>query len=73
MAISNNTVEHKGFIGQYSFSIDDNVYHGKIIGIDDLVTFEADSMEMVEPAFIEQVDDYILFCAEVRGCGDDGK
>ena len=60
-----NTLEYKGYIANVSYSPDDEVFYGKIFGINDLVTFEADSAKELKPAFIEAVDDYLETCAEV--------
>ncbi len=55
---------YKGFIGSVHFSADDKVFHGKIEGIDDLVTFEGSTVDELIKAFHEEVDDYIKLCKE---------
>jgi len=55
---------HKGFIGSVHFSAEDNVFHGKIEGITDLITFEGDSVKDLIKAFHNAVDDYIALCKE---------
>ncbi len=57
-------MEYKGYIGTVEFSDSDRVFHGKIVGIRDVVTFEGDSVAGLEQAFRESVDDYLAFCAE---------
>jgi len=67
---------YKDFIGSVHFSADDKVFHGKIEGITDLVTFEGKSVDELEKAFHEAVNDYITLCKEAgkeplkscRGC-----
>lgn len=59
-----DVVTHKGFIGSVHFNAEDNVFHGKIEGIDDLVTFEGKSVDELIKAFHEEVDDYIELCKE---------
>ena len=46
---------YKGFIGSVHFSADDSVFHGKIEGIDDLVTFEGVTVDDFIKAFREEV------------------
>jgi len=59
-----DVLNYNNFTGSVRFSAEDNVFHGKIEGIRDLVTFEGQSvMELVE-AFHEAVDDYLELCAE---------
>lgn len=60
-------MEYKGYIAKVEFSIEDNCFHGKIVGIADLVTFEADSEDEIEKEFHAAVDSYLIFCAEIRG------
>lgn len=61
----NNIIEHKNFIGSVSFSSEDEVFHGKIEGIDDLVTFEGGTVADLKSAFEEAVEDYIEICREI--------
>jgi predicted HicB family RNase H-like nuclease len=60
-----NTITHKNFIGRFNFVEDEEIFHGKIEGITDLVTFEGTSVFEIKQAFIEAVEDYILLCNEV--------
>jgi len=53
---------YKNFIGSVHFSSDDSAFFGKIEGINDLVTFEGDSVEEIRGSFEEAVDDYIQLC-----------
>jgi len=55
----------KDFIGTVHFSTKDSVFYGKIEGINDLITFEGESVSELKSAFEEAVDDYIALCQEV--------
>ncbi|GAA4316485.1 type II toxin-antitoxin system HicB family antitoxin [Nibribacter koreensis] len=57
-------MEYKGFIGSVNYSSTDEVFHGKIEFVTDLVTFEGTSISELKTAFQESVDDYIEFCKE---------
>lgn len=59
-----DVLTYKGFIGSVHFSAKDKAFHGKIEGIDDLVTFEGQSVDELLKAFHEEVDDYIALCKE---------
>lgn len=59
-----NTLKYKGFIGSVDFSEEDNVFFGKIEGIDGLVNFEGQSVAELTSAFRAAVDDYVAFCEE---------
>ena len=53
--------EYKGYTA--TIEVADDVLHGEIIGIRDVVTFEADSIPELQRAFEDSVDDYLEFCA----------
>lgn len=55
-------MQYKGYTGMYGF--EDGAYHGRIAGIRDIITFEAQKEEDVEKEFRDSVDDYLLFCLE---------
>ncbi len=61
-----NTLTYKGYIGSVSFSERDNVFFGKIEGVDGLVNFEGESVQELTNAFHEAVDDYLAI-ARKRG------
>ena len=48
-----NTLNYKGYIGSVAFSEKDNVFFGKIEGIDGLVNFEGESVKELTEAFHE--------------------
>lgn len=55
-------LKYKNFIGTVKFSADDDVFFGKIEGINDLVTFEGTTVNELKTAFEEAVEDYIGLC-----------
>lgn len=55
---------YKGYVGEFELDSDDDIFYGKLIGINQLVTFEADNAHDLRHAFYEAVDDYLAFCAE---------
>ena len=54
-----DVLNYKGFIGSVHFSADDTVFYGKVEGINDLVTFEGDSVTGLTDAFQVAVDEHI--------------
>ena len=59
-----NTLKYKGYIGSVAYSEPDQVFFGKIEGIDGLVNYEGESVAELTAAFHEAVDDYLIFCEE---------
>ncbi len=55
-------LEYQGYYGSAEFSVADNVFHGKLLYIRALVTYEADNVEGLKQAFHEAVEDYLEMC-----------
>lgn len=60
----NNILKYKDYRATINYSAEDNVLYGKIEGINALVTFEAESVDELQTAFHEAVDDYLIYCEE---------
>ena len=57
-------MEYKGYIGKVEMDDEAGILHGEVINIRDVITFEGTSVEEVQRAFRESVDDYLDFCAQ---------
>ena len=57
-------MEYKGYIGKVEIDDEAGILYGEVINIRDVVTFEGTSVDEVQKAFHESVDDYLAFCAE---------
>ena len=55
-------LKYKEFIGSVHFNGDDEIFYGKIEGINDLITFDGKSVKELLSSFKEAVDDYINLC-----------
>jgi len=60
-----STMEYNGYRGSVEFSQEDRVLHGRILGIEDIVSFEGSHVDELERAFREAEDDYLKFCEEI--------
>lgn len=60
-----NTIEYKNYIGSVEYSDEDKCFFGKVEMIDDLVTFEANTVEDLEKNFQEGINDYINTCQKL--------
>lgn len=58
-----NLLQYKDYYASVEFNTEDNVFHGKILAITDLVNFEGTSVTELIEAFHEAVDDYLETCA----------
>ena len=58
-------MEYKGYVGQVQFDDEANIFHGDVINIRDVITFEGRSVEELRQALEDSVEDYLEFCAEL--------
>ena len=57
-------LQYKGYTGQVEFDDEAGLFHGEVIDLRDVVTFQGTSVEELERAFQDSVDDYLEFCEE---------
>ena len=59
-----DVITYKGFIGSVHFAAEDKVFYGKIEGINDLITFEGETVKQLEEGFKFMVDKHLKDCKE---------
>jgi predicted HicB family RNase H-like nuclease len=57
-------LHYKDYTGSVAFSEHDAVFHGKVVGIKALISFEGDSVSAITEDFHNAVDEYLTHCAE---------
>lgn len=65
-----NTLKYKDYIGTVNYSEEDDIFFGKVEGINGLVNFEGESVKELKAAFQEAVDAYLVYC-EKEGISPD--
>ena len=60
-----NHLQYKQYRGFVEYSSEDEVFYGTIHGINDLVTFEGESVKELQASFEEAVDDYLATCLKL--------
>lgn len=60
------TMKYKDFLGSVEICLKDKCLHGKILFINDLVTYEAADLNLIKKEFVEAVDDYIETCESLK-------
>lgn len=58
-----NTLTYKGYSARIEFDEEDEIFTGRIAGINDVVGFHGESVAELKTAFREAVDDYIETCS----------
>jgi len=54
-------MEYKGYIGDVEFDDEANLFHGEIVNLRDVVTFQGTNVDELRAAFQDSVDDYLEF------------
>ena len=60
-----NTMLYKGYNARIEFDDVDRIFVGHLAGIRDIVGFHGSSVDELEAAFHEAVDDYLAHCAKL--------
>jgi predicted HicB family RNase H-like nuclease len=59
-----NTLEYKGYIGVIEYDDDAGIFHGEVINLRDVITFQGECVVELREALKDSVEDYLDFCAE---------
>ena len=57
-------MKYKGYTGIVEFDEDAKIFHGEVIGLRDVITFQGQSVDELEKAMVDSVDFYLTWCAE---------
>lgn len=59
-----NNLSYGKYLGSIEFSLEDKCLFGRILFINDSILYEGQTIEGLEIAFKEAVDDYLAYCKE---------
>jgi predicted HicB family RNase H-like nuclease len=59
-----NMMHYKGYEAVIEFDEEAEVFHGEIINLRDVITFQGSSAQELKSAMADSVEDYLAFCAE---------
>ena len=57
-----NKLSHKGYTGSIEVSLEDNCLHGRVLFIEDIVTYEGETVDDLATSFKDAVDRYVTYC-----------
>jgi len=57
-------MEYKGYIGNIIYDDEARLFHGDVINTRDVITFQGKSVDELEKAFKDSIDDYISWCKD---------
>ena len=58
-------MQYKGYSGKVEYDDEAEVFHGEVIGLRDVITFQGKTVDEIKQAFRESVDDYLAFCVQL--------
>lgn len=61
---SGTMIEYKGYLGRVEYDDEAGIFHGEVINLRDVITFQGETVHELRTAFQDSVDDYLAFCAE---------
>lgn len=57
-------MKYKGYFGDAWYDYEAKIFHGEVIGLKDVITFQGKTVNEIEQAFKDSVDDYLMWCKE---------
>jgi predicted HicB family RNase H-like nuclease len=59
-----NTMTYNGYQAIVEYDEDAELFHGEVLNLRDVITFQGHSVAELKQAFADSVDDYLAFCKE---------
>ncbi len=57
-------MKYKGYLGHITYDDEAKLFHGEVIGLKDVITFQGTTVASLQKAFKESVEDYLAWCKE---------
>ncbi|MBB3144718.1 putative HicB family RNase H-like nuclease [Phyllobacterium trifolii] len=57
-------MHYKGYEAVIEFDEEADIFHGEVINLRDVITFQGSSAMELKQAFADSIEDYLAFCAE---------
>ncbi|HAB98231.1 MAG TPA: toxin-antitoxin system HicB family antitoxin [Parachlamydiales bacterium] len=57
-------MKYKGYVGHVQYDDEAKIFHGEVLGLRDIITFQGTSVDELEQSFQDSVNDYLKWCKE---------
>ena len=57
-------LKHKGYTGYVVYDDEARIFHGEVVGLRAVITFQGTTVEEIEQDFKDSIDDYLDWCKE---------
>jgi predicted HicB family RNase H-like nuclease len=65
VVIVSGTFKYKGYSGILEVDVDADILFGTVVDVNDVITFQGETIEEARQAFQDSVDDYLEWCEEL--------
>ncbi len=59
-----NILEHKGYVGQFTYEEGDESFHGTVLGLRHVIHFQGNCVAQLKQSLRDSVDDYLQWCEQ---------
>lgn len=58
-----NILHYKGYQGRFEYDPEADIFHGEVMHLADVITFQGRAIDELKQALADSVEDYLEFCA----------
>ncbi|HLC07280.1 MAG TPA: type II toxin-antitoxin system HicB family antitoxin [Candidatus Babeliales bacterium] len=55
-------MKYKGYFGEVTYDDEAKIFHGEVIGLKNIITFQGKSVNELKQAFQDSINDYLAWC-----------
>ena len=59
-----SVLTYNGYHGRFEYDEDADIFHGQVMNLTDVITFQGRSIDELKQALADSVEDYLEFCAD---------
>ena len=59
-------MKYKGYLGHVVYDAEARIFHGEVVGLTAVVTFQGKSVDELEKAFHDSIECYVALCEEMQ-------
>ena len=57
-----NSLDYKDYVGIFAYDEEADLFHGRVVGLRDVITFAGRSIDELKRALADSVEDYLDYC-----------
>lgn len=57
-------MRYKGYRGHAIYDSEAKIFHGEVLDLKDVITFQGKTVNQLEKAFKDSIDDYLAWCRD---------